>query len=96
MRVLFASDYAHIPENTGGLEINTHELCLALRNGGHQPAVLASLVGRGVTGFVAKAKCGRGWRPGGQRIRAWDIRCCGPIRRPRTLARSWIGSTRTS
>jgi glycosyltransferase involved in cell wall biosynthesis len=30
MRVLFASDYPHLPENTGGLEVNTHELCLAL------------------------------------------------------------------
>ncbi len=56
MRVLFASDYAHIPENTGGLEINTHELCLALRDTGHQVAVLATLVGRGTTGLIAKVK----------------------------------------
>ena len=56
MRVLFASDYAHIPENTGGLEINTHELCVALRAAGHHVGVLANLVGRGATGFIAKAE----------------------------------------
>jgi glycosyltransferase involved in cell wall biosynthesis len=64
MRVLFASDYPHIPENTGGLEINTHELCLALLGGGHQPAVLATLVGRGSTGFIAKAKLRAGLASG--------------------------------
>ena len=56
MRVLFASDYPHIPENTGGTEINTHELSLALRDAGHQPMVLASLIGRGWVGFRARLK----------------------------------------
>jgi glycosyltransferase involved in cell wall biosynthesis len=54
MRVLFASDYPHIPENTGGTEINTHELCLALKDAGHAPLVLAALIGRGWVGFSAK------------------------------------------
>jgi glycosyltransferase involved in cell wall biosynthesis len=39
MRVLFATDYPHLPENTGGLEVNTHELCLALSaSAGHPPS----------------------------------------------------------
>jgi glycosyltransferase involved in cell wall biosynthesis len=64
MRVLFASDYAHIPENTGGLEINTHEICLALQAAGHQVAILAALVGRGMTGIIAKAKLRSGLASG--------------------------------
>jgi hypothetical protein len=56
MRVLFASDYLHVPENTGGTEINTHELCLALCEVGHEPIVLAALVGRGRVGFGARIK----------------------------------------
>jgi hypothetical protein len=56
MRVLFANDYPHLPENTGGLEVNTHELCLALGNAGHQVAVLAALKGRGVVGALARVK----------------------------------------
>jgi glycosyltransferase involved in cell wall biosynthesis len=54
MRILFASDYAHIPENTGGLEVNTHELSLALLEAGHEPVVLAVLLGRGWTGLNAR------------------------------------------
>jgi glycosyltransferase involved in cell wall biosynthesis len=71
MRVLFASDYPHLPENTGGLEVNTHELCLALgasaapasqgtapeaAASGHAVAVLAALRGRGLTGTLARSK----------------------------------------
>jgi glycosyltransferase involved in cell wall biosynthesis len=56
MRILFANDYPHIPENTGGTEINTHELCLALRESGHQPAVLAALLGRGWVGLAARIR----------------------------------------
>ncbi len=56
MRVLFASDYVHLPENTGGLEVNTHELCLALKAAGHQAAVLAALKGRGMVGALARLK----------------------------------------
>ena len=56
MRVLFASDYPHIPENTGGTEINTHELSLALRDAGHEPTVLATLIGRGWVGCRARLK----------------------------------------
>lgn len=65
MRVLFASDYPHIPENTGGTEINTHELSLALRDAGHVPFVLAALLGRGWIGVRARLKLklrqGDGW-----------------------------------
>ena len=56
MRLLFASDYPHLPENTGGVEVNTHELCLALGAAGHQVAVMAQLLGRGLVGTVARAK----------------------------------------
>ena len=64
MRVLFASDYPHIPENTGGTEINTHELCVALREGGHAPAVLATLVGRGRVGMTARVRLRLPWNSG--------------------------------
>ncbi len=64
MRVLFANDYPHIPENTGGTEINTHELCLALRETGHQPAVLAALVGRGWVGTAARVRLRLPWHSG--------------------------------
>lgn len=80
MRVLFASDYPHVPENTGGLEINTHEICRALIGAGHRTAVLAALVGRGATGFIARAKLrsglASGWakdsRLGYPVMRAWS------------------------
>ncbi len=56
MRVLFANDYPHLPENTGGIEANTHELCMALSAAGHQVAVLAELLGRGLVGALARAR----------------------------------------
>ncbi len=43
MRILFATDHIHVPQGGGGGERNTHELCLALREIGHTPAVLSSL-----------------------------------------------------
>ncbi len=56
IRVLFASDYPHLPENTGGVEVNTHELCLALKAAGHQVAILTALSGRGMVGTLARVK----------------------------------------
>jgi glycosyltransferase involved in cell wall biosynthesis len=64
MRVLFACDYPHLPENTGGLEVNTHELCLALRAAGHEVGVLAALVGRGIVGTYARLKLRSHLTPG--------------------------------
>lgn len=43
LRVVFATTYIHYPQGGGGLERNTHELCLALKARGLRPAVLCSL-----------------------------------------------------
>jgi glycosyltransferase involved in cell wall biosynthesis len=79
MRILFACDYPHIPENTGGAEINTHELSLTLRDAGHTPVVLATLVGRGLIGLSARVQLrlprNAGWAEdnglGYRVLRAW-------------------------
>lgn len=43
MRVLFASNYPHLPDIRGGLQTTTHDLCLALQNVGAEAAVLCGL-----------------------------------------------------
>ncbi|HEY8610216.1 MAG TPA: glycosyltransferase [Roseomonas sp.] len=43
LRVLLATTHVHFPQGGGGLERNTHELCLALKRRGIQPGVLCSL-----------------------------------------------------
>ena len=40
MRVLFVSNYAHLPDLTGGLQTTTHDLCLAIKAMGADAAVL--------------------------------------------------------
>jgi glycosyltransferase involved in cell wall biosynthesis len=40
MRVLFASNYPHMPDITGGLQTTTHDLCLAINALGAEAAVL--------------------------------------------------------
>jgi glycosyltransferase involved in cell wall biosynthesis len=40
MRVLFVSNYAHLPDITGGLQTPTHDLCLAIKAIGGDAAVL--------------------------------------------------------
>lgn len=40
MRVLFASNYPHLPDIHGGLQTTTHDLCLAIQTMGAQAAVL--------------------------------------------------------
>lgn len=40
MRVLFVSNYAHLPDIVGGLQTTTHDLCLAVRAIGAEAAVL--------------------------------------------------------
>ncbi|MBY0338760.1 MAG: glycosyltransferase [Acetobacteraceae bacterium] len=47
MRVLLATTHIHYPQGGGGLERNTHELCLALKRRGAQPAVASSMLPRG-------------------------------------------------
>lgn len=43
MRILFAAKYIHFPQGGGGLERNTHELCLRLARRGFSPAVMCDL-----------------------------------------------------
>lgn len=45
MRVLFVSDYPHLPAIKGGLQTTTHELCLAIGTAGADAAVLCGLSG---------------------------------------------------
>lgn len=47
MRVLFVSDYPHLPAIKGGLQTTTHDLCLALAMAGGEAAVLCGLAGEG-------------------------------------------------
>jgi len=43
MRVLFVSDYPHLPQIRGGLQTTTHDLCLAIDTMGAEAAVLCGL-----------------------------------------------------
>src|SRR5438105_3415630 len=43
MRVLFVSDYPHLPDIRGGLQTTTHDLCLAIGVAGAEAAVLCGL-----------------------------------------------------
>jgi glycosyltransferase involved in cell wall biosynthesis len=43
MRILFATDFLHVPQGGGGAERNTHALCLALRGLGDDVAVSCDL-----------------------------------------------------
>lgn len=45
MRVLFVSDYPHLPDIRGGLQTSTHDLALALTTAGGEAAVLCGLAG---------------------------------------------------
>lgn len=40
MRILFVSDYPHLPDIHGGLQTTTHDLCLAIQTMGAKAAVL--------------------------------------------------------
>ncbi|APW44329.1 glycosyltransferase [Rhodoferax saidenbachensis] len=46
MRVLFVSNYAHLPDITGGLQTTTHDLCLAIKAIGGDAAVLCGRLAR--------------------------------------------------
>jgi hypothetical protein len=50
MRVLFVSDYPHLPDVRGGLQTTTHDLCLAIGLVGAQAAVLCGIDEHGVPG----------------------------------------------
>ena len=51
MKILFATGHGYLPQRVGGSESSTHELILALREQGHDCAVLAQLQGNGWLGF---------------------------------------------
>ena len=46
MNILFVSQYSHLPQFVGGIEVNTHVLARELARRGHNAAVLAKLVRR--------------------------------------------------
>jgi hypothetical protein len=50
MRVLFVSDYPHLPDVRGGLQTTTHDLCLAIRQVGAEAAVLCGIDEHGAPG----------------------------------------------
>jgi glycosyltransferase involved in cell wall biosynthesis len=47
MKILFATGHGYLPQRVGGSETSSHELILALRERGHDCAVLAHLQGNG-------------------------------------------------
>src|SRR5258707_6483742 len=56
MRVLFVTTNKHLPELRGGMEVNTHELGLALLERGVTVGVLCGLAGMGLTGISARLR----------------------------------------
>lgn len=56
MRVLFVSDYPHLPDIRGGLQTTTHDLCLAIGMAGAEAAVLCGLDEHGATGTAEVAR----------------------------------------
>ena len=47
LKILFATGHGYLPQRVGGSETSSHELILALRDHGHDCAVLAHLQGNG-------------------------------------------------
>ena len=56
MRILFVTTNKHLPELRGGMEINTHQLSLALLERGASVGVLCGLAGVGLTGLSARLR----------------------------------------
>lgn len=56
MRVLFVSDYPHLPDIKGGLQTTTHDLCLSIQTMGAEAAVLCGLDEHGALGNGAFAR----------------------------------------
>ena len=56
MRVLFVTTNKHLPELRGGMEVNTHELGLALLERGAAVGVLCGLAGVGLAGISARLR----------------------------------------
>ena len=56
MRVLFVSNYPHLPDIRGGLQTTTHDLCLAIGVAGAEAAVLCGLDEHGAAGDATLAR----------------------------------------
>ena len=56
MRVLFVSDYPHLPDIRGGLQTTTHDLCLAMAVAGAEAAVLCGLDEHGPAGAPDRSR----------------------------------------
>ena len=57
MKILFVMSGPYLPQNRGGTETNTHELCIMLQSLGHSVAVLAGISGRTWFGIQNRARC---------------------------------------
>jgi glycosyltransferase involved in cell wall biosynthesis len=56
MRILFVTTNKHLPEHRGGMEVNTHELNMALLERGASVGVLCGLAGVGLIGVSARLR----------------------------------------
>lgn len=56
LKVLFASTHTYLPQRAGGIESNTHDLCIELSMAGDEPAVLAHLDPVGWLAFVNRLR----------------------------------------
>ncbi|MFW5881333.1 MAG: glycosyltransferase [Roseicyclus sp.] len=78
LRILIGSAHPYLPQIRGGAQSSSHELALALRERGHEVAVLGGLTGRGRIGAVSRLRLKLGRRtyvrdawPGYPVFRAW-------------------------
>src|SRR5665647_1538905 len=56
MRVLFTSSLSYPPQDAGGSKSSTHALCLGLKKGGHEVALLCGLENDGWFGLWARLR----------------------------------------
>jgi glycosyltransferase involved in cell wall biosynthesis len=77
LRVLLTSTHSYPPQRVGGVELNTHELCLELGRAGHHVAALATIEPRGLLGLTNRI---RRKLPGGPKFPA-DRRMGYPVYR---------------
>jgi glycosyltransferase involved in cell wall biosynthesis len=56
MRILFATALQYLPQNHGGVQSSTDELCICLKRRGHRVAVLAALSPTVVLGWKSRIK----------------------------------------
>jgi len=56
MRLLFVTSLQYLPQSHGGVQTSTNELCISLKQRGHQVAVLAALNQTSVLGWKSRIK----------------------------------------